>query len=205
MFPITAVRIHIKSNKLMYIGVFLLYLLGFIVGSLYSNVINQTDFSNSLVSVGDFIKNISASPDALNFNNLIIPNISPTATIFLSGLFLLGLPLVLFFVFKAGFSDGFFIAFLIKAFALKGFFLGMFFIALNLFFMLPALEIMSVSSIDLNRYIWTSIDRRAGTQRNIKAALIGYALVFIAAGFLIVLSTNLEIILLPKMVGYFFR
>ena len=204
MFQITNIKDYIKNNRFIYFGVLILYTLGFIIGGVYSNFISDSTFIQSLESTKEFFKGVMISQDAINLRELIIGDITPFVVVSLCGILLAGLPFTLYFVFKSGFSLGFYISFLINAFSLKGFYLGMFYLVMNLAIVLPALTTIAVSSLDLNLYILASVNKNRPAQRSFAGLIVAYAFMVIAGLVLTVLSTNLKALLLPDIIKFLF-
>jgi hypothetical protein len=182
----------------------LLYAAGFAVGAMYSNFINDASFSETSESLRVFIENLAAGGNSLRFQDLFAADFTPSAEAFFMGFFLIGIPATLFFVFKAGFSLGFFVTFLIKAFSMKGFFMGMYFLFYNLILFLPILSVIAVNSININRYIIGCVSKKYTMQRNFGPTAAAYIIVFAVCALIAVLSVNLKIVLLPRIARYLF-
>ena len=204
LFQITNIKGYIKNNKFIYIGVLLLYFLGFAIGGLYSNFINDAVFFQSLDATKELFKSLLISKDAIDIKNLMITDLTPVIIIALCGITLIGLPFILFFIFKSGFSLGFYISFLIKAFSIKGFYLGMFYLFLNLLLILPAITAISVNSLELNIYILTNANKKYAAQRSFSSLIAICVFILVLSILLTVFSTNLKAMLLPDIVKFLF-
>ena len=204
MLQITNIKNYIKNNKFIFFGVITLYFLGFLIGSVYSNFIDDTAFLSSYDTTKDFLKSLMISEQALNLKELIVSEITPACMIAICGIMLLGLPVVLYLIFKSGFSLGFYITFLIKAFSLKGLYLGMFYLFLNLIVVLPAITLISANSIEFNLYILACVNKKYAVQRNFAVSVVIYVFILILCLLLLALSANLKFGLLPAVVKFLF-
>ena len=204
MFRISIIKNYIKDNRALFFGIIILYFIGFIVGGIYSNFIDEAVFLSSLDNTGEFFKSLMVSGDAVNLRELIIADAAPILIIAACGIFLAGFPLILFLIFRSGFSLGFYICFLIKAFSLKGFYLGMFYLFLNLLLVLPALTVISANATDINLYMLAVINKKYAAQRNFSVSAASCVFVLILCLLLIVFSANLKALLLPLIVKFLF-
>ena len=146
---------HIIRHRLEYLLILLLFLAGFLVGCANSNLISQTEFSDSRETAEEFIR--LAKEKTLDWRLLFSEEIRHFFSVLILSFFLFGLPVIWFLIFKAGFSLGFFLAFLVKAFSLKGFFLGSFFLFCYLVFVLPPFLVVSRRALSLNRFLIASV------------------------------------------------
>ena len=204
MFQISNIKEYIKNNKFIYIGVLALYALGFTIGGAYSNFISETAFFESFGTTKDFFGNLMLSKDALNLRELIITDATPVVVISLCGFFLIGLPFILYFIFKSGFTLGFYISFLIKAFSLKGFYLGMFYLIMNILFFLPAILLVSVNSLEFNLYILACVNKKYAVHNSFWGRIAICVFMLVLCLILAVLGTNLKAILLPDIIKFLF-
>lgn len=204
MFGNNYLKNHWNENKLFYILIILIYIIGFIVGGFYCNFISQPDFESSILGVREYIKNISTQTDTLNFAMLIYPDLINLGFIILSAFFLPGIPIILFIIFKSSYSLGFFVSFLIKSFFMKGFFLGLYLLLFNMFFFIPIIAFISINSIEINKYVINLITKKYTQHRCYKSLLIKYIVIVIICLFYLAIGAYIKSLLLPKITNYLF-
>lgn len=193
---------HLLQYRFYYLGIFVLYVSGFLIGSFYSNMVSQTDFALSVQTAEDFIR--SAKENTLNYRLMLREDISPCLAIFGSGLVLFGFFGSLFFLFKAGFSAGFFLAFLVKSFSLKGFFLGSLFLSCQLLFSLPALAIITIRALRINLFLLEASLHRASVKQSLKSELFLHVTAILVSGMIVMLGVLMKYWLLPPLCRYLF-
>jgi uncharacterized membrane protein SpoIIM required for sporulation len=136
---------------------------------------------------------------------LIFPDLLNSGLIILCAFFLLGIPVILFLVFKSGYSLGFFVSFLIKGFFMKGFFLGLYLLLFNLFFVIPVIVIISTNSIEINKYVINAITKKYTQSRSYKSYIIVFIVIVIICIFYMTLGAYVKTLLLPKITNYLFQ
>lgn len=193
---------HFFQYKFYYLIIFVLFLAGFLVGGFYSNLVSSSDFNTAKETADAFI--LSAKNRELNYQLILWEDFPPYLWIFFCGFFLFGFSGTLFFSFKNGFSTGFFLSFLIKAFSLKGFFLSGFFLFCELLFFLPALLFVSVRSLRISSLITSSTLRPCSLKHNIKAELFWYLVCFAASALLSVTGSMVKFFLVSPLCNYLF-
>lgn len=193
---------HLLQQKFYYLGIFLLFFTGFLIGSFYSNTVSQTDFELSKQTAENFIS--SAKTNALDYRLIFWEDFSPCLIISLSGLILFGFAGTVFFLFKAGFSAGFFLSFLMKAFSMKGFFLGSLFLWCQLLFLLPAITAISLCSFRINLFFLHCTLHRAPAKQSLKSELFLHITALLICGILVACSALIKCWLLPPLCRYLF-
>ncbi len=202
MLQLGTLKRHLLQQKLYYLGIFLLFIIGFLIGSFYSNTVSQTDFELSTQAAENFIA--SAKNNALEYRLIFWEDLSPCLTVFFSGLVLFGFVGTLFFLFKAGFSAGFFLSFLMKAFSIKGFFLGSLFLCCQLLFCLPALIAISFRSFHINLFFLNCTLHRAPAKQSLKSELFLQITALLVCSVLVACSALIKCWLLPPLCRYLF-
>lgn len=199
---IHTIKSFFQKNKFRYLALFILLMAGFIVGSVYSNAIGAEEFSDSVASAQAFIK--ASKERSLSFDALIAEEANPVLLILVSGLFLFGFVPALFFVFKSGFSTGFFLSFLVKAFSLKGFFLGCFFLLSDFIFLFPAIMISAYRALRINCFVLGALKSRHPSRTGFKGELVALVGTACAAILLTLAEATVKFFLLPALTGYLF-
>lgn len=202
MLQFVKLKHHIFQYKFYYLTVFLLFLAGFLIGGFYSNMVSATDFNTAKETADVFIA--SAKNHDLDYRLILWEDFAPYLWIFFCGIFLFGFSGTFFFSFKNGFSTGFFLSFLIKAFSMKGFFLSGFFLFCELLFFLPALLLVSVRSLRMSFLITGSTLHTYPTKHNIKAELFLYLVCFFTGTLLSATGSMVKFFLLSPFCNYLF-
>ena len=157
MFGFFNVKNYFKTERQVYLIAILIVFAGFLAGALYSNMITEENFLSytqimekgiETAKNGEWNKELMADMRA-DTTNLIL--------IFIWSFFLFGKPFSGFFSFKSGFSAGFFIAFFIKAYGVKGFAAGMYLLLNKLIFVLPAAILLTARSFAVNNCITNAV------------------------------------------------
>lgn len=198
MLQFSRIKRHLLQNKFGYIIVFILFFLGFLIGCIYSNAVTGEEWEASVKIAENFIQ--TAKNTALDWKLLFSETIRPLLFIFILSFFLFGLPLMLFLIFKCGFSLGFFLAFLCKAFSVKGFFLGSFFLMNYLLFVLPFFLILSYRALRMN---WFFLGTFSG-RKHWKSEIFSLVTVFVVGSVLLAVGVLVKFWLLPFICGYLF-
>ncbi|MBO5408640.1 MAG: stage II sporulation protein M [Clostridia bacterium] len=202
MFQFGKLRNHFTRQKFCYLLILILFIFGFFIGGFYANLSQPQDFSEALSTAEQFI---SSSKNAnLNFKLLFSEEITPYLLILLSSLCIFGLPIMVFFIFKTGFSSGFFLAFLIKGFGLKGFFLGGLFLFVQVLFLLPALLIISARCWYTHQFLLCAITHRLSPKQSLKNELLLLSASFLLGCILVLLGVTIKAFLLPHICNYLF-
>ncbi len=202
MFQSGKLRNHLTNQKICYLIILALFILGFFIGGFYANLAEQDAFSEALNLANRFIESSKQSTPDIRL--LFSEEITPYLFIFLSSLWLAGLPVMIFFVFKSGFSFGFFLTFLIKAFGLKGFFLGGLFLLIQIVCLLPALLVVSCRCYYTNRFLLCAITHRLSPKQSVKTELLLLISAFMLGSLMVLLAVTLKAFLLPILCRYLF-
>ena len=202
MFQFGKLRNHLIQQKFVYLIILSLFILGFFIGGFYANLPETGDFKDALTQAEQFI--LASKSSNLDFKLLFSEDITPYLFIFASSLFLFGLPVMVFFVFKTGFSSGFFLTFLIKAFGLKGFFLGGVFLLIQIVCSLPALLIVTCRSYYTNRFLLCAVTHQLSLKQSLKTELLLLTTSFLLGCLLMLLGVTAKTFLLPPICNYLF-
>ena len=202
LFTFTKLKHHLFQYKFHYLTIFALFLVGFFIGGFYSNALSASDFSSAKETAEAFIS--SAKAHTLDYRLMLWEDVSCFLWIFLSGIVLFGFPGTLFFNFKCGFSAGFFLCFLIKAYALKGFILSIFFLFCQLLFVLPALLLITAKALHISLFITSCTLRTHISKTSIKSELFLYVCHFLISVIIAGTGTMIKFFLLPALCNYLF-
>ncbi len=202
MLPFGNITTHIHRHRLLYLMILLLFLAGFLVGCFYSNLISPEEFKIAADDADQFIQ--AAKKNTLSYPLMLWEELIPYSIIFFMGTALVGGAVSFFFIFKNGFSAGFFLSFLIKAFLMKGFFLGMFFLFCQILFFVPALCVVSAQSLKTNHFLLTASLHRLSPKRELKTELFFLFASALAGGIFVSVGVAVKYFILPGLCGYLF-
>lgn len=196
------IKKYFLDHRLLYLSVIFILFAGFFTGGIWIRNITEAEFLESITASEDFIQ--SAKQQETNYLLMLSEGVRPYWLLLAASLFLAGLPFVVFFLFQAGFSSGFFLTFLVKAFGMKGLLLSCIFLFLEIVFFLPALALLGGQCLLMSRYIAASATHHAtGTKsfKSVAAALVctfGLCILWAAAGI------SIKYCLLPPVCRYLF-
>ncbi len=182
---------HISNNIMEYIVMIIIFIIGIILGTMY---INKTDLNQKQeISsyINDFIEDTQNGSD-IDFNKLlttsIYKNLLITILLWISGLIVIGMPIVYIIVSVKGFCMGYTISSII---ATLGVTQGLKFILstmlLQNIIIIPSILILAVSGIKLYKAIMK--DRR---RENIKIEIIKYTIIALLVGIVNIISAIIE-------------
>ena len=113
-------------NKKIFIFITTILIIGIITGILFLIFLNEASQEIIFLNINNYLQNINT----YTFNNIFIDIIILSCLIILS-LFIIGIPLIIFFVFFNGFSIGFVLSSLSIIFGIKGFIYSIIYIIIN--------------------------------------------------------------------------
>lgn len=196
------IKHHLLQYKFYYLGIFVLFLSGFLVGAFYSNGVSQEEFAIARETAEAFIE--SSKKSTPEFGLIFGEDFAPCLTLSFTGLILFGGIGTVYFLFRTGFSAGFFLSFLIKAFQMKGFFLSSLYLCCQLLFLLPAITVISFRALHLNLFFLSCTLRRASPRQSLKSELFLLFAALLAGSVAVALSTLTKCWLLPPLCRYLF-
>lgn len=113
-------------NKKMYLFLGIIFAIGLALGFVFLIYLDESSKELIFLNINEWIQNLSGS----HINN-ILSHLVILSSLCLLSIFIVGLPLVLFFVFYNGFSLGFMLMSLINIFGVKGFLYGLVYIIIT--------------------------------------------------------------------------
>ena len=125
-------------NKKMYVVMSIILVIGIALGVIFLIMQDEAYKEILFLNINDYLQSYH------NINSILIHLVS-LATVFLLSLFVVGLPLVIFFVFYNGFSIGFTICSLTNIFGLKGLLYGIIYVLISKGIFILLLLIFSVT------------------------------------------------------------
>ena len=113
-------------NKKMYLFLGIIFAIGLALGFVFLIYLDESSKELIFLNINEWIQNLSGS----HINN-ILSHLVILSSLCLLSIFIVGLPLVLFFVFYNGFNLGFMLMSLINIFGVKGFLYGLVYIIIT--------------------------------------------------------------------------
>lgn len=138
-------------NKKIYILLCIILLIGIICGIIFVTSIDESTKEIIFLNINNYFQNITST----KINNIILHLIF-LSTIFVLSIFLLGGPIIIFYIFYNGFSIGFIISSLTNIFGLKGLIYSCIYVIISKLLFLIILILLSNTLLKLVKYI---IDR----------------------------------------------
>lgn len=186
-----AIITHINNNIVEYIVMIIIFFIGIILGTMYINKTDLNQRQEISSYINEFIEDIQNGSD-IDSNKLlrtsIYNNLLITILLWISGLTVIGMPIVYIIVSIKGFCIGYTISSII---ATLGITQGLKFILstmlLQNIIIIPSILILAVSGIKLYKAIMK--DRR---RENIKVEIIKYTIIAIFIGIINIISAIIE-------------
>lgn len=135
-------------NKKIYILLVTILTIGIICGIVFVIMLDESTKEIVFLNINEYIKNITST----NINNLILHLIFISSILVLS-IFLLGGPIIIFYLFYNGFTLGFIISTLTSIFGLKGLLYSVIYIIITKLIFLYLLLIISCNLFKLIKFI----------------------------------------------------
>ena len=133
-------------SKKYYLFLMIIFAIGIILGFIFLIYLDESSKDLIFLNINDWLQNLENT----NINN-IISHILILSSLFILSLFIVGLPLVLFFPFYNGFGLGFTLMTLIDIFGIKGLLYGLIYIIITkgLFLFFSFIFIISLLKINI--------------------------------------------------------
>lgn len=146
-------------NKKIYLFISVIFAIGIVGGTLFLIYLDESSKELLLLNINEWLQGLDSS----NINN-IFSHLLIISSLCVLSLFIVGIPLVLFFIFYSGFSIGFMLSSLVNIFGIKGLIYGIVYIVITkgiflFFFLILALSLIKLSIILLKRLIKPSSDK----------------------------------------------
>lgn len=151
-------------NKKLYVFMSIILVIGFIIGIVFVVLLDEATKEILFLNINEVLQNFSY----VNTTGLIIHLVILSSLLILS-IFLIGGPLVLFFMFYNGFSIGFIISSLTGIFGIKGILFGSIYVII---YKLLFLIMLVVFSVNLFKIIKCVIDRIVNKNNNKESLVV---------------------------------
>lgn len=189
-----------KSNKKMVVFLMTIFIIGIIAGSLFIVILNKSDKTLIKDYLEQFLNSISSNK--LNYTDALISslgsNIFYILLIWLLGISVIGLPIMLFIYFSKAFMLGFSISSMLFHYKLKGIFLALLYVFPHQILNILIYSFLMVYSTSLSIRIIKSLI--AKKTLDFKQIMAKYGMVLLISLIGIVISSLLEVFLMPNMI-----
>lgn len=197
MKQIKLIRRNIKSNKNIYVFLFIFGLIGLICGSILAIVLDSEDSKLVTEYLNNFFNNISSG--SLNFKssfiNSLISNLGSGLFIWLLGISIIGIPLILIIYFSKTFILGFSVSSIIINYKAKGCILSLCYIFPHMIFNILIIAFLSMYSLSLSFKLFNVFLKKDSFNFKLFRNRYLFVLLFSLIGFLI--SSLFEVFVSP--------
>lgn len=176
-----------SNGKKLYLFLGIIFIVGIIAGIFFLFYLDEASKEIIFLNINDWIQGLEK-----NHINNIVNHLIILSSLFITSLFLIGLPFVLFFIFYNGFSMGFIISSLINILGVKGLLYGIIYILISKGVYIFFLSIFVVTLIKIIFIVFFKLLKGIKINKDLLILLVKKALICIA------------IILIYDIILYFF-
>lgn len=176
-----------SNGKKLYLFLGIIFIVGIIAGIFFLFYLDEASKEIIFLNINDWIQGLEK-----NHINLIVNHLIILSSLFITNLFIIGLPFVLFFIFYNGFSMGFIISSLINILGIKGLLYGIIYILISKCIYIFFLSIFAVTLIKIVFIVVFKLLKGIKINKDLLILLVKKALICIA------------IILIYDIILYFF-
>lgn len=176
-----------SNGKKLYLFLGIIFIVGIIAGIFFLFYLDEASKEIIFLNINDWIQGLEK-----NHINNIVNHLIILSSLFITSLFLIGLPFVLFFIFYNGFSMGFIISSLINILGVKGLLYGIIYILISKGVYIFFLSIFVVTLIKIIFIVVFKLLKGIKINKDLLILLVKKALICIA------------IILIYDIILYFF-
>lgn len=150
-----SLRIYFKNNIVLFLLLFSVLVIGIIIGSISVNLMSDIQTRNILTFVNGFLSNINSvniSSSAV-FSISLSNNLKTALILIISGLTVIGMPVIFVTLFFRGLSLGFTVGFFIREMGIKGVFFSLLAILPQNIIIIPAIISIGVAGVVFSKTI----------------------------------------------------
>ncbi|WP_077367645.1 stage II sporulation protein M [Anaerosalibacter sp. Marseille-P3206] len=194
---------HFKDNFTAYFTMCILLVVGIVVGAITIKVLNVEEKNQILSFFNSFFKLLNKEDmnSSLLLKESLIGNMKTILIIWLTGVVIIGIPVIPIIVLLRGFAMGFTVGFLVNEFGLKGFLFSIFALLPQNIFIVPG--IISISSIGISY----SLNRVKGRKNRVLykyslTSFLNYSSIIFLFCILIVVGSLVEAYISPLFMKF---
>ncbi len=194
-------RRQFQDNFIVYFTMMIFLIVGIIIGSITIKVLNGEQKSEILNFFNSFFKTLSNNEyDNIQiFKQSILDNFKTIFIIWITGILIIGIPIIPIIVLLRGFALGFTVGFLVNEFGFKGFLFSLLAILPQNLFILPG--IISVSSSGLIFSLKQVSGNKIRTRReSILQDFINYSITTLMYSIIIIIGSLIEGYITPNFI-----
>mgnify|MGYP000854506121 CR=1 FL=1 len=187
-----------QDNFIIYFIVTIIFAIGIIIGAITIKVLNSDQKDGIITFLNSFFKTMDGS----SFESLailkqsIIDNFKTIGLIWITGMIVLGLPIIPVTVLFRGFALGFTVGFLVNEYGMKGFMFSILGIMPQNLFIIPG--IISISSIGMAFSINGIKNRKLKMRNNsLYSSIINYSILILLFSIIILIGSLIEAYISP--------
>lgn len=190
---------HFQDNFLIYFILTTVFAIGIIIGAVTIKVLNIEQKNGIIVFLNSFFKTMDRNgfDSLLILKQSIIDNFKTIGLIWITGLIIIGIPIIPIAMMFRGFALGFTVGFLVNEYGIKGFLFSILGILPQNLFIIPG--IISISSIGM-AFSFASIKNRKKKLRNSKigSSIVNYSVLILFFSLFVFIGALIEAYVSPN-------
>ncbi|MCF6093463.1 stage II sporulation protein M [Microaerobacter geothermalis] len=193
-------QLHLKNHLILYVFSTVLFMMGVIFGAVIVNALTELQKQDLLVYLSQFFNELNKGVEGDSraaFVNTAGHYFKYLGLIWILGLSIIGLPLILVFIFLKGLAIGFSVSFLVSQLSWNGLWFAFVSIVPQNLIIVPALIIIGVAGISFSfKLMKNQFSPRRGT---LSQHFVSYTTLVLVMGILFLVATLFESFVSPKL------
>lgn len=189
---------HFKDNFLVYFTIIVFLIIGIIIGAVSIRILDSDQKGQVIIFFNSFFKLISNDEvdSFLLLKESILNNLKTIFLIWITGIIIIGIPIIPIIILLRGFAIGFTVGFLVNEFGIKGLLFALFSILPQNLFVIPG--IISISSIGMVNSLNSIRRKRLQSTYNHKLTnFINYSVIIFIFSIIIMIGSLVEAYITP--------
>lgn len=189
---------HFKDNFLVYFTIIVFLIIGIIIGAVSIRILDSDQKGQVISFFNSFFKLISNDEvdSFLLLKESILNNLKTIFLIWITGIIIIGIPIIPIIILLRGFAIGFTVGFLVNEFGIKGLLFALFSILPQNLFVIPG--IISISSIGMVNSLNSIRRKRLQSTYNHKLTnFINYSVIIFIFSIIIMIGSLVEAYITP--------
>lgn len=196
---------RVTINRKLFIFLFLLFIIGLLVGSLFTTILKDSDQTLVKDSLNNFLTSINKNQLKVEttFLPALFSQIVYVLSVWLLGVSILGLPIVVILYFSKAFTLGFSIGSLLYHYHTKGILLSIAYIFPHQIINFFIYTILTIYSLSLSLKLLDSLIHKK--RLDFRFILNKYLFILILSLVGVIITSSLEIFVMPKLISYILK
>lgn len=196
---------RVTINRKLFIFLFLLFIIGLLVGSLFTTILKDSDQTLVKDSLNNFLTSINKNQLKVEttFLPALFSQIVYVLSVWLLGVSILGLPIVVILYFSKAFTLGFSIGSLLYHYHTKGILLSIGYIFPHQIINFFIYTILTIYSLSLSLKLLDSLIHKK--RLDFRFILNKYLFILILSLVGVIITSSLEIFVMPKLISYILK